>query len=74
MSEDITKRPFIYYSKSLYTCILLLRLESAIEIIRGYDRLTGSGEVHKILGSQKLPRQKECLPGLRWPALGNWGV
>jgi hypothetical protein len=24
--------------------------------------LTGSGEVHKLLGSQKLPRRLDCLP------------
>lgn len=24
--------------------------------------LTGSGEVHKLLGSQKLPRRQDCLP------------
>jgi hypothetical protein len=39
------------------TCILLLRLVGAIETIIGYDRLTGSGEVHNLLGSLKLPRQ-----------------
>jgi hypothetical protein len=36
--------------------------------------LTGSGEVHKLLGSQELPRRQECLPEFRGPALGNWGV
>jgi hypothetical protein len=24
--------------------------------------LTGSGEVHMLLGSQKLPRRQDCLP------------
>ncbi len=36
--------------------------------------LTGSGEVHKLLGSQKLSRRLDCLPDFRWPDLGNWGV
>jgi len=36
--------------------------------------LTGSGEVHNPLGSFKLPRRLDCLPDLRWPALGNWGI
>ncbi len=36
--------------------------------------LTGSGEVHNPLGSLKLPRRLDCLPALRWPALGNWGI
>ena len=38
-------------------------------------RLTGSGEVHNSLGSQKLPRRLDYLPVLiTRPALGNWSV
>jgi hypothetical protein len=37
--------------------------------------LTGFGEVNQNMGSfALLPRRLDCLPALRWPDLGNWGL
>jgi hypothetical protein len=47
------------------TCIIFLKLVMKLGILGDKINLTGSGEVSKILGSRKLPRQLEYLPDSR---------
>ena len=50
-----------------YILYIILKLADAFKSTNGYDKATGSGEVHNSLGSLSLSRQLDCLPALRWP-------